>query len=182
MKSTGRRDNLMVATCTVAGSCQPVLAPLLRPMASWSSTHAALLPDKSGGVVLCVFLGWHLWLEAKGGKKIKKIKGVYFFENQNMYFCVLTVEYMPVKVMLSLITVLLHCVFGKTVGPFAIQVHVPDVLSVRKKKMWGKKTLVWSLCLCSLSLAFLSACRRICQTEKRRKNKGKRRWHTVYHV
>lgn len=56
-----------------------------------------------------------------------------------MYFCVLTVEYMPVKVMLSLITVLLHCVFGKTVGPFAIQVHVPDVLSVRKKKMWGKK-------------------------------------------
>lgn len=54
-----------------------------------------------------------------------------------MYFCVLTVEYIPVKVTLSLIAVLLHRVFEKTVGPFAIPVHVSNVLSVRGKKMGG---------------------------------------------
>lgn len=55
-----------------------------------------------------------------------------------MYFCVLTVEYIPVKVMLSLIAVLLHRVFENTVGPFAIRVNVSNVLSVRKKN-GGKK-------------------------------------------
>lgn len=70
------------------------------------------------------------------------MKGVYFFEIQNMYFCVLTVEYIHVKVTLSLIAVLLHRVFEKSVRPFAIRVHVLNVLSVRGKNVGGEKTLV----------------------------------------
>lgn len=55
-----------------------------------------------------------------------------------MYFCVLTVEYIPVKVTLSLIAVLLHRVFEKTVGPFAIRVSCFECFICEEKK-WGEK-------------------------------------------